>query len=520
MIPPQKQMTGMLGRPVAENPIDIMFDAVYAHYGLHWQFWKSDIADEKDLALAVPALRPLGYRGVGITVPYKVAVIPLLDAVDDDVRAIGAANYVTIEDGRLIGHNNDGKGVVKAIQKVCSLRGQHVAMFGAGGAGRAMAMEIAWAGAARLTLVTRREAQGRGHRRSRSIRAMGGPPGISSRIDAPSLHLVWRRVAGSLVRLSVSAAVLLALLGAGLAFPDSASADAGPASCKMGMYVTSLSRIDTAAGTFDADFWMWSICPDSELEPLKTIEFVNGVKIDANLDSSLERGKQWWSTRKFSGTFQQDVSLANYPFDQQTLHIDMEEGVLDTRDLTYTADEPNTKVEPALALNTWYLGASRITASGVTHPTTYGDPSLTGGDSTYAQLVFDVGLDRKNRLGDFLKATFAVYVAGLLALVSLLILDGRVGLLGATMFTVVLSFVSLDRILGPHSSLYLLDKVHFATLALIMLAGAWGVRSMRAVALGADKTHVHRIDLRAALVLFILYVLTNAVLIISAIHAG
>jgi shikimate dehydrogenase len=161
MIPPQKQMTGMLGHPVAENPIDRMFDAVYAHYGLPWQFWKSDIATESDLALAVAALAPLGYRGVGITVPYKVAVIPLLDEVDDDVRAIGAANYVTIEHGRLIGHNNDGKGVVKAIEKVAPLRGQNVVMLGAGGAGRAMAVEIAWAGAAQLTLITRREAQGR-----------------------------------------------------------------------------------------------------------------------------------------------------------------------------------------------------------------------------------------------------------------------------------------------------------------------------------------------------------------------
>jgi shikimate dehydrogenase len=161
LIPPQKQMTGMLGHPVAENPIDRMFDAVYAHYGLPWQFWKNDIANTADLALAVKALRPLGYRGVGITVPYKVAVIPLLDGVDDDVRAIGAANYLTIEEGRLIGHNNDGKGVVKAIQKVTPLAGQRVVMLGAGGAGRAMAVEIAWAGAAHLTLVTRREEQGR-----------------------------------------------------------------------------------------------------------------------------------------------------------------------------------------------------------------------------------------------------------------------------------------------------------------------------------------------------------------------
>ena len=161
VIPPQKQMTGMLGHPVAENPIDIMFDAVYAHYGLNWQFWKSDVPSVELLGPAVAGLVPLGYRGVGITVPYKVDVIPLLDEVDADVKAIGAANYLTMENGRLIGHNNDGKGVVKAIQKQRSLKGEHVVMLGAGGAGRAMAVEIAWAGAAQLTLVTRREAQGR-----------------------------------------------------------------------------------------------------------------------------------------------------------------------------------------------------------------------------------------------------------------------------------------------------------------------------------------------------------------------
>ena len=167
-------MTGMLGHPVAENPIDRMFDAVYSHYGLHWQFWKNDIASEHDLALAIAALAPLGYRGVGITVPYKVAVIPMLDAVDDDVRAIGAANYITIEQGRLVGHNNDGKGVVKAIEKVAPLKGRKVVMLGAGGAGRAMAVEIAWAGAAQLTLVTRREAQG--HEVAELVQRASGVP--------------------------------------------------------------------------------------------------------------------------------------------------------------------------------------------------------------------------------------------------------------------------------------------------------------------------------------------------------
>jgi shikimate dehydrogenase len=159
-LPPQKQMTGMLGHPVAENPIDRMFDAVYANYGLHWQFWKCDVAAE-DLAAAIAGTRALGFRGYGITVPYKIAAIPHLDAIDEDARVIGAANYVTVEDGRLIGHNNDGKGVVKAILKVTPVADKRVVILGAGGAGRAMAVELGWAGASHLTVVTRREEQGR-----------------------------------------------------------------------------------------------------------------------------------------------------------------------------------------------------------------------------------------------------------------------------------------------------------------------------------------------------------------------
>lgn len=159
-IPTQKKMTGMFGHPVAENPIDRMFNAVYAHYGLNWQFWKYDIGSAEDLPAAIRGAKAMGFSGFCITVPYKIDAVENLDAVDEDVGVIGAANYVTFEDGRIIGHNNDGKGVVKAIRKVTPIAGKRVAMLGAGGAGRAMAVEIARAGAAHLTVITRRESQG------------------------------------------------------------------------------------------------------------------------------------------------------------------------------------------------------------------------------------------------------------------------------------------------------------------------------------------------------------------------
>ena len=160
MIAPQKQMTGMFGNPVAENPIDQMFDEVYKHYGLNWQFWKMNINSSDVIPEAIAGAKVMGFAGFCITVPYKIDVIETLDGFDDDVRVIGAANYVTFEQGKMIGHNNDGKGVVKAIQKVTNIAGKRAVMLGAGGAGRAMAVEIARAGVSHLTIVTRRKSQG------------------------------------------------------------------------------------------------------------------------------------------------------------------------------------------------------------------------------------------------------------------------------------------------------------------------------------------------------------------------
>lgn len=286
----------------------------------------------------------------------------------------------------------------------------------------------------------------------------------------------------------------------------------------MGAFVMSLSQVDTASGTFKADFWAWSVCPTKELQPLKTLEFVNGVNVSGTLDSTLQRGTEWWSNRKFSGTFRQDFSLNAYPFDRQPLVIGIEEGVLDTRELIFTADSRNSGLDPGVDLPGWRMTGVRLVSGVARHPTTFGDPSLPDGESSYASLRLEVGMEPA-RVANFIKATFSVYVAVLLALVSLLIVDGRVGLLGGTMFAVVLSFSSVDRIVGPHDGIYLLDQIHFAALALIMAATVRGVMSLRAVERNQDRALRLRQDTRWAIGLLATYVVTNIVMVGMAISA-
>lgn len=315
---------------------------------------------------------------------------------------------------------------------------------------------------------------------------------------------VWRAASGLIALMTIT-------IGLALAGP----ARAEPARCRVGAYITSLSQVDTAAGTFRADFWMWSVCPTAELEPLKTIEFINAVSVQGSLDSTLERDQGFWATRKFSGVFRQDFSLRNYPFDEQPLLIQFEEGVLDTRDFIYIADGANSGMNPAIQLAGWMLKDFRLAGGVNAHPTTFGDPSLPRGVSRYTSGRMQIGVER-NHAANFIKATFPLYIAALLALISLVISDGRMGLLGATMFSVVLSFVSVERVVGQHDGVYLLDKLHLATLGLIMGATAWGVPSLRVLARDPHNAAQHRRDLIACGAFGGAYVLVNIVLVALA----
>jgi hypothetical protein len=312
------------------------------------------------------------------------------------------------------------------------------------------------------------------------------------------------------VRAAAALPTLLILLAGAVLAAGEARAEA--VNCRVGAYITSLSQVDTAAGTFRADFWMWSVCPTKDIEPLKTVEFVNAVSVLGSLDATLRRDDGWWATRKFSGVFRQDFSLRNYPFDEQPLLIEIEEGVLDTRDFLYVADAANSGINPAIDLAGWDLQTFHVAAGINTHPTTFGDPSLPRGVSRYAGMKMRVGVER-NHAANFIKATFPLYISALLALISLLIFDGRMGLLAGTMFSVVLSFVSVERLIGPHDGIYLLDQLHLATLGLILAATAWGVPSLRVLAKDPLNTVQHRRDLWACGAIGGVYVLVNIVCI-------
>jgi len=102
----------------------------------------------------------MGWLGFNCSIPHKVAVIEHLDGLGDSAAVIGAVNCVVLADGRLIGENTDGQGFLAALRTVADPAGRSLVLLGAGGAARAIAVEAALAGAARITVVNRDRARG------------------------------------------------------------------------------------------------------------------------------------------------------------------------------------------------------------------------------------------------------------------------------------------------------------------------------------------------------------------------
>jgi shikimate dehydrogenase len=147
MMAAHKLLVGLIGQGIQRSLTPAMQEEEARAQGLrlHYQLIDLDRTGQGPEALPglLAAARTMGFAGLNITYPCKQAVIPLLDDLSDEARAMGAVNTVVFRDGRATGHNTDGSGWRWGFER--ALPGadlQHVVLLGAGGAGSAIAHSL------------------------------------------------------------------------------------------------------------------------------------------------------------------------------------------------------------------------------------------------------------------------------------------------------------------------------------------------------------------------------------------
>ena len=143
---PGKETAGifaLFGNPVAQSLSPLMHNAAFAGMGIAVRYRAIRV---DDAAEAARLIRELGLRGASVTIPFKESVLPYLDEVDQCAREIGAVNTIIHREGRLVGYNTDGPGLIRDLEEWIDIPGKSFAILGAGGAARAAVHALLRAG--------------------------------------------------------------------------------------------------------------------------------------------------------------------------------------------------------------------------------------------------------------------------------------------------------------------------------------------------------------------------------------
>jgi shikimate dehydrogenase len=159
--PPAK--VSVFGDPVAHSLSPEMHNPALRACGIHAQYVRIH-ASAGQFQEALIRIRDLGFAGTNVTIPHKFSALKAVDEADEAARRLGAVNTVIFRGGRVLGRNSDGPGFVRTIKEEfqAALRDLRVLVLGAGGgAGRAVAVQCALEGCARLILANRTEEKSR-----------------------------------------------------------------------------------------------------------------------------------------------------------------------------------------------------------------------------------------------------------------------------------------------------------------------------------------------------------------------
>jgi shikimate dehydrogenase len=156
-IPHEAILEGLIGSGIGASRTPALHEREAAEQGLRLVYRLIDLdrlnLGPEALADLLTAAERMGFAGLNITYPCKQAVLPLLHALSDDARALGAVNTVVLQDGERIGHNTDCSGFAEAFRRgLPGVARRAVVQLGAGGAGAAVAHALLAEGVARLAI--------------------------------------------------------------------------------------------------------------------------------------------------------------------------------------------------------------------------------------------------------------------------------------------------------------------------------------------------------------------------------
>lgn len=155
MISGKTKLTGFFAKPASHSLSPLMHNLAFSHWGIDAVYLAFEV-DQTNLRQAVESIRTLDLLGVNVSMPNKTAVLAYLDQLSPEAELIGAVNTIVHQEQRLIGYNTDGMGFVRSVNETGHpIKNQKIVVLGAGGAAKAIVVQMALEGAQEITIYKR-----------------------------------------------------------------------------------------------------------------------------------------------------------------------------------------------------------------------------------------------------------------------------------------------------------------------------------------------------------------------------
>lgn len=295
----------------------------------------------------------------------------------------------------------------------------------------------------------------------------------------------------------------------------------------VGAYINDVQQLDFKTNNYAIDLYVWFRWKGDDVDPSKSMEFMNRYASDDNLREQLYDKPEpmpdgsLYSIIRYQGRFSTAFALESYPLDRQSLTVVMEDTVSPTNKQVYVADTaPAVSVNPAITLPGFRIGKPQLSIAENTYPTNFGDISSPEMD-TYSRITISVPVIRPvvaMSIKTFVPILLIVICAALVFFVRPRYVEGRIGLGITALLTLVALQLTSGASLPDVDYLMMLDKMFMLAYLFIILALARVVASSW---LGADydaEPAIKRKDRQWAAYLIAAYLIANlAVMTWSAI---
>jgi hypothetical protein len=292
----------------------------------------------------------------------------------------------------------------------------------------------------------------------------------------------------------------------------------GPDTVKVGAYVISVHDINFHDKEYTIRFWLWFLHGNDDFDFSKQLDIPNAksIEFEEPIIDSLD-GKAW-VIMKMKCVMKQNWNVRDFPFDNQTLRVQIENTLFDKHSLLFVPDTIGTKFDDEEAIDGWIFSRFNVVNAENAYATGFGDVRPQKQSSVFSQFVIEMDIDR-DAWGLFMKIFIGMYISFLIAIIAFTPhpseLEPRFGLPVGGLFAAVGNKYIIDSLMPESSSFTLVDTLHALTFFGILATLIVSAVTLKLHDYGKTEK-ARRVNRVASITVVSLYIVLNIIFITLA----